>query len=183
MAKRVKNERTAAFSHYGISPWEIEVIYDTLKRSFEVEEKQLEVEDTQYASMIEIEFPIPYNESFFQSFTIESWFKIKGVLKDIKRRRGRKLFKAFLRFAGIGEDTTSVVVFPLLSKGDRQFEMSLEKIEYIVDIVPIQLKSLPQKIEVWYMYDEITSKWNPSIARSNSDNNYILKNNEWKMEQ
>ncbi len=175
---------TAVFYHYGISPWEIEVIYDTLNRSFEVEEKQLSPDDRQYVSMVEIRFPIPYNEAFFQQeFTMDSWFKIKGVIKDVKKRRGRKGIKVFIRFAGFGynNNTTKIaVVFPLMSKGDRQFEMGIEKIEYLVDIVPIQLQLIPPGAEeIWYLYDEASFKWTPSVAKTSSIN-YLFKNNEWR---
>ena len=40
-------ESAATFYHYGVSSWEIEIIYDTLNRSFEVEEKQLQPDDPQ----------------------------------------------------------------------------------------------------------------------------------------
>jgi len=101
------------------------------------------------------------------------------VIKDIKRRRGRKGIKAFIRFSGTGKDDFEVV-FPLTGKGDRQFEMAIEKIEYLVDIVPLQLKSVPPKTEeVWYAFDETSSKWNPSVAKSD-DVNYLFKNSEWK---
>lgn len=169
---------TATFQHYGISPWEIEVIYDTLKRSFEVEEKVLQPDDPQYVSMVEVGFPLPYGEPFFQEFTMDSWFKIKGVIKDIKRRRGRKGLKALVRFAGFGKEKADLV-FPLMTKGDRQFEMGMEKIEYMVDIVPVQLKSIPDKAEeIWYSYDEATFRWSPAVAKS--DVNYVFKNGEWK---
>jgi hypothetical protein len=170
---------TAAFYHYGISPWEIEVIYSTLGRSFEVEEKQLQPDDPQYVSMVEICFPARFSESFFQEFTMDNWFKITGVIKDIKRRRGRKGLKAFLRFAGYGNETIDVV-FPLLARGDRQFEMGIEKLEYIVDIVPVQLKSVPAETdEIWYSFDEASFRWSPATAKSNSVN-YFFKNSEWK---
>ncbi len=168
-------ESAATFYHYGVSLWEIEIIYDTLNRSFEVEEKQLQPDDPQFVSMIEVGFPVPFDESFFQTFTMESWFKIKGVIKDVKRRRGRKGVKAFIRFAG-----SPAVVFPLLNKGDRQFEMGIEKLEYLVDVVPLQIKSIPPDTEeVWFSYDEASYKWSPSVAKS-SDRNYFFKNNEWK---
>ena len=175
---------TATFYHYGISPWEIEVIYDTLNRSFEVEEKQLPPDDPQYVSMVEIRFPVPYNETFFQQeFGMDSWFKIKGVIKDLKKRRGRKGIKAFIRFAGFGSNNNNKkidIVFPLQSKGDRQFEMGIEKIEYLVDIVPVQLQLIPKGAEeIWYLYDEASSKWSPSVAKT-SNINYLFKNNEWK---
>jgi hypothetical protein len=172
----------ATFYHYGISPWEIEIIYDTLNRSFEVEEKQLLPDDPQYVSMVEIGFPVPYGESFFQvEFTTDSWFKLKGVIKDIKRRRGKKGTKAFFRFAGFANNNKVSIVFPVLSKSDRQFEMGIEKIEYLVDIVPVQLQLIPQGAEeICYLYDEASYKWSPSVARTSSNINYIFKNNEWK---
>jgi hypothetical protein len=172
---------TAAFYHYGISPWEIEVIYDTLNRSFEVEENELLPDDPQYVSMVEIGFPIPFGELFFQEeFMMDSWIKVKGVIKDVKRRRGKKGIKAFLKFAGFGENRKVSIIFPLLSKSDRQFEMSIEKIEYLVDIVPVQLQSIPPGAEeISYLYDETSYKWSPSVAKAGSIN-YIFKNNEWK---
>src|SRR5918996_767033 len=172
---------TATFYHYGISPWEIEVIYDTLSRCFEVEEKQVSPDDPQYVSMVEIRFPVPYNETFFQQeFSMDSWYKMKGVIKDVKKRRGRKGIKAFIKFAGFGNNKKIGIVFPLQSKGDRQFQMGIEKIEYLVDIVPAQLQLTPQGAEeIWYLYDETSYKWVPSVARTN-DVNYIFKNNEWK---
>jgi hypothetical protein len=172
---------TVTFHHYGISPWEIEVIYDTLNRSFGVEEKQLQPDDPQYVSMLEIGFPVPYSETFFlQEFTMDSWFKIKGIVKDVKKRRGRKGIKAFIRFAGFENNKKIGIVFPLQSKGDRQFEMGIEKIEYLVDIIPVQLQLIPPDAEeIWYLYDEASSKWNPSVAKT-SGLNYLFKNNDWK---
>ena len=172
---------TATFYHYGISPWEIEVIYDTLNRSFEVEEKQLPPDDPQYVSMVEIRFPIPYNETFFQQeFTMDSWFKIKGVIKDVKKRRGRKGIKASIRFEGFGNNKKIGIVFPLQSKVDRQFEMGIEKIEYLIEIVHVQLQLIPPGAEeIWYLYDELSYKWSPSVAKTSSIN-YLFKNNEWK---
>jgi hypothetical protein len=129
--------------------------------------------------MIEICFPARFGESFFQEFTMDSWFKIKGMIKDIKRRRGRKGLKAFIRFAGYGNENVDLV-FPILSKGDRQFEMGIEKLEYIVDIVPVQLKMIPDKTEeIWYSYDEASFRWSPAVAKSNNVN-YFFKNSEWK---
>jgi len=170
---------TATFRYYGISPWEIEILYDTLNRSFEVEEEQVQPDDPQYVSMIEISFPMPYDDGFFRTFTMDSWFKVRGVIKDVKRRRGKKGLKSFIRFEGAGE--LPAVVFPLLNKGDRQFEMGIEKLEYLVDIVPVQLKSIPDGTrEVWFSFDEASYKWGPSVAKGADDVNYIFRNGEWK---
>ena len=40
--------------------------------------------------------------------------------------------------------------------------MGIEKIEYLVDIVPVQLQSIPPGAEeIWYLYDEASYKWSP----------------------
>ncbi len=52
-------EGSAKFHYYGIAQFEIEVIYGALKDVFgRVDEEQLPTEDTQYVSMVEMEFPI-----------------------------------------------------------------------------------------------------------------------------
>jgi hypothetical protein len=110
---------------------------------------------------------------------MDSWHKIKGVLKDMKRRRGRKGVKAYIRFAGFGAAAKMPVVFPILARGDRQFEMGIEKIEYLVDIVPLQLKTAPLNAdEILFSYDEATFKWSPGVARVDGVN-LIFKNDQW----
>ncbi|MEW5840356.1 hypothetical protein [Nitrososphaera sp.] len=173
--------RWATFRHYGASPWEIETLYDTLARSFDVDDAEVAADDPQYVTMVDISFPLPFGEPFFQEFTMDSWHKIKGVLKDMKRRRGKKGVKTYVKFAGFG-NTAIPVVFPLLSRGDRQYEMGIEKIEYLVDIVPLQLKTAPAGAqEILFSYDEATFKWSPGVARVGNDAgaNLIFKGNEW----
>jgi len=155
-------------------------MYDTLSRSYIVQDSEVPPDDPQYVTMIEIGFASPFGEQFFQEFTMDSWFRVKGVLKDMKKRRGRKGLKTYLHFVGFSGTIDKLsVVFPLLSKSDRPYEMGLEKLEYLVDIVPLQLKSLPEATcEVWYSYDEATFKWSPATAMV-GDINYMYKNNEW----
>lgn len=175
----------AVFRYYGASAWEIETLYATLSRSFDVEDAEVPADDPQFVTMIEIGLPAPFGEPFFQEFTMESWFKVKGVLKDMKKRRGRKGVKTYIRFAGFdggGSNNSgkTPVVFPLLSKGDRQYEMGVEKLEYLIDIVPLQLKTLPKNAEeVWYSYEEATFKWSPGTAMMADGVNYFYKNDEW----
>jgi hypothetical protein len=167
----------AKFRYYGIAPFEIEVIYDILSSSFDVYEEQLSIDDNQYVSMVEIEFPLPFNEYFFQFFTMDRWYKIKGIIKEMKRRRGKKGIKAFLCFLGMTPEINFHLVFSLTSKSNRQFEMGIEKIEYLVDILPIQLVALPDNIEeITYSYDEATFKWSPHTARSNGGLRYVFNN-------
>lgn len=169
---------SAIFRYYGASAWEIETLYDTLSRSYSVEDEEVPADDPQFVTLVEIGFPAPFGEPFFQEFTMESWFKVKGVLKDMKKRRGRKGVKTYIRFAGFAGGKAPLV-FPLLSKGDRQYEMGVEKLEYLVDIVPLQLKTVPKGAEeVWYSYEEATFKWSPATAMV-AGVNYLYKNSEW----
>ena len=61
----------------------------------------------------------------------------QDLIKEMKRRRGKKGIKTFLRFNGIREGINSQLLFSLLNKNDRYFEIGLEKIEYLVDIIPV----------------------------------------------
>ncbi|HET7149750.1 MAG TPA: hypothetical protein VFI73_14790 [Candidatus Nitrosopolaris sp.] len=182
-------ERSARFHYYGIAQFEIEVIYSALKGVFgSVDELQLPIEDIQYVSMVEIEFPIPFGESFFQIFTVERWYKIKGLIKEMKRRRGsRRGVKAFISFSGITPaELKPRLIFSLMSKNNRHFEMAIEKIEYLVDIIPIQMQNFPatgnNMEEIVYHYDELNFKWDPYSAKDSdgSEYYYLRKTNELK---
>jgi hypothetical protein len=199
----------ATFKYYGASSWEIETLYDVLSRSYGVVESEVPADDSQFVTLVEISFPVPFGEPFFRDFSPESWFKVKGILKDMKKRRGKKGVKTYIRFAGFIEESgigtassdgggssssssigatttasnnamTTPIVFPILSKGDRQYEMGIEKLEYLVDIVPLQLKAITPDgaEEIWYSYDEVTFKWSPSTLMVNGIN-YLYKNNQW----
>ena len=73
--------RIAKFRYYGIALFEIEVIYDTLRGPFEVVEEQLSIDDSRYVSMVEIEFPIPFGESFLNFLQWIDGSKLRALLK------------------------------------------------------------------------------------------------------
>lgn len=146
--------------HFGISPFEIEVIYDTLSKFSLVDEGKILVEESEYVSLLNIEFPVAYDEYFFQSFGFDNWQKIKYVLKEMKRRRGRKRFKITLSFCGISTDINSKLVFSLTSEIGPQFEYAIEKIEHIIDTIHVEIKNLESKRQsMSYTYDAIAMKW------------------------
>jgi hypothetical protein len=146
--------------YFGISPFEIEVIYNTLSKFLLVDEGKILVEESEYVSLLNIEFPVAYDEYFFQSFGFDNWQKIKYVLKEMKRRRGRKRFKFTLSFCGISTDINSKLVFSLTSEIGSQFEYAIEKIEHIIDTIHIEIKNLESKRQsVSYTYDAIAMKW------------------------
>jgi hypothetical protein len=176
-----KNIGKVKFSYYGIAIYEVEIIYNILISHFEdVDESQLETIDNQYASLVQIEFPISFSESFFQFFTFERWYQVKNILKEMKRRRGKKGLLTCISFNGITSELRSNLMFSISNKDNRHFEMAVEKIEYLVDIIPLQLIVLPSNIEeIYYDYDEISLKWNPRWARRDDGMRYFFKDSKW----
>jgi hypothetical protein len=145
---------------FGISPLEIEVIYNTLSKFSVVDEGEILVDESEYVSLLNIEFPVAYDEYFFESFGFDNWQKIKFVFKEMKRRRGRKRFKITLSFCGISTDINSKLVFSLTSEIGPQFEYAIEKIEHIIDTIHIEIKNLESKRQsMSYTYDAIAMKW------------------------
>lgn len=151
---------TITIEHFGISPFEIEVLYNTLSKFFLVDEKKILTGESEYVSLLNIEFPAPYDEYFFQSLGPDNWQKIKYLFKEMKRRRGKKAFKITLSFRGISEDVNSKVDFLLTSEIGAQFEYAIEKIEHATDPIHKEITSLePKRQFMIYTYDASAMKW------------------------
>ena len=143
--------------HYGVSPYEIEALYSSLARFSEVDE--IKLNDSEYQSLLNIEFPVPYDDNFFQSFGFDNWQRIKYIFKEMKRRRGKKDFKLSLSFSGSTE-SNSKLVFSITGDSGAQFEYALEKIAHMVDSINMKIKNLDTNRQVIpYTYDAVTMKW------------------------
>ena len=87
--------------YYGISPWEIEVLYGILNDKFTVVQEETEQTDPNFVSLIIITIPIQFSEEFFKWFEFKRWEKIKSIIKEMKRRRGSgNAIKIELSFTG-----------------------------------------------------------------------------------
>ena len=151
---------TITIEHFGISPFEIEVIYNSLSKFSPVDEEEILTGESGYVSLLNIEFPAPYDEYFFQSVGPDNWQKIKYLFKEMKRRRGKKAFKITLSFRGISEEMNSKVNFLLTSEIGSQFEYAIEKIEHAVDPIHQEIASLePKRQFMIYTYDVSAMKW------------------------
>ena len=86
---------------YGISPWEIEVLYGILNDKFMVVQEETEQTDPNFVSLIIITIPLQFSEEFFKWFEFKRWEKIKSIIKEMKRRRGRgNAIKIEINFTG-----------------------------------------------------------------------------------
>ena len=64
--------------------------------------------------------------------------KSKKVLKEMTRRRGKRDIKIVFNFCGNTDDSPARVRFTLKGRNGREFEIAIEKIEYMVDIISMQ---------------------------------------------
>ena len=185
------------FCFYDLSIREQEIIYTLLGKTFYVIEEKLSFDDmesqlpnflsnTDYSiTFIELIFPIKFDNYLFQIISVEHWNSIKNIIKEIKHRRGNKPVICIFKFKGNKTNQTDFnIIFPIMNSSVRSFEIAIEKVEYLVDIVPTELSSLPTNtFEVFYLYNESSAKWIPYQAKSiaeNSVSTYIYKNGLWE---
>ena len=82
-----------SLQYYGISPWEIEVIYGYLNSRFSIIQEEIEANDDNFVSFLNLDIPLAFNEEFFKWFDFRRWEKMKAVFKEMKRRRSLKMLK------------------------------------------------------------------------------------------
>jgi len=154
-------------SQWGLSLGEIETINNLLK-DYHILENPIN-QNVGYASTLEIEFLKNKNTDFFDSITIEKWTDLVGVIKNIKKRRGRKGLKLKITIADYfeSEDTADVkvsdknddetdverevellffkkTIFLLVHKIDSEFIKGLERIEVAIENLTELFKKVSQ---------------------------------------
>ena len=92
--------QAVSLRYYGISPWEIEVIYNIFNEKFEVIQDVTERNEyfkgwnagsrEEFVSALTITIPLPFSEEFFKWFGFKAWEKVKSIIKEMKRRRGNR---------------------------------------------------------------------------------------------
>jgi len=164
--------------YYGISPWEIEVLYGFLNSRFTVLEEMIESNDENFVSFLNIDIPLEFNEAFFKWFDFKRWEKVKDALKEYKRRRGsRNPLKVEINFAGNPKITFIVDVI------ERQwFNNAIEKMDFVIELLPHHLdpKKIPKGVlEINYKFDVESIRWRIETART-KDKKFTFKGDVWK---
>lgn len=164
--------------YYGISPWEIEVIYGYLNSHFTVIQDEIEPNDDDFVSVLDMEIPLPFNEAFFQWFEFKRWEKVKAIFKEMKRRRGGgKDIKIRIHFSG-----NPKIIFSIDSADRQWFNNAIEKMDFVLELLPYHLdpKKLPSEIlEIIYKFDSKSIRWRLNTA-SSENKKYIFKKDSWK---
>jgi len=170
--------------YYGISPWEIEVIYNIFNKKFEVIEnvterheylqhlgsKSLQMDCEECVSALTITIPLPFSEEFFKWFEFREWDKVKHIIKEMKRRRGnRKAIMVQILFGGWVDGQMSIpdypnVQFVINSNESHDFNSAIEKIDFMVELLPYHLnhrrvKEIGRTTQVTYRYATDSGKW------------------------
>jgi hypothetical protein len=163
---------------YGISPWELEVLYSLVHNLFDVQEDPNADQDEDFTTMMDITFPLEFNEIFFKQFGTLRWDKMKGIIKEMKRRRGGgKSFRVYIKFTGKPD-----IIFMIDLDDKRSFDTAVDKIDFVLELLPYHLdpKRIPKDItKVSYQFDDIISRWN--ISADAEDQTYSFVENEWKI--
>jgi len=165
--------------YYGISPWEIEVIYGLFKDRFLVEQEELEQAEPEFVSMLNVPIPLAFNEEFFKWFDYRRWEKVKAIFKEMKRRRGSgNALKIDVSFFG-----SPKIRFVLDSEDSQWFNNAVEKIDFILELLPYHLdpEKLPKDVtEIIYQYDSEAARWRLNIAFV-KEKKFVFSGNGWKM--
>ena len=159
--------QTVIIKHYGVSPWEINVITSLLQKKFYTNDIEVERDyESKYVSMIDMPIPYSFNEEFFKWFEYKEWEKVKGIFKEMKRRRGDgKAIKIDLSFAG-----DPSIRFIIDANEGQWFRVSVEKIDFILELLQYHLdpKKLPDNVtEIEYNFDIDAVRWRMNTVISN----------------
>lgn len=167
----------ATLRYYGISPWEIEVLYGFLNSHFTIIQDEIEVNDEDFVSFLDIDIPLQFNAGFFQWFDFKRWEKVKAVFKEMKRRRGSgNALKIIINFSGKPK-----IIFTIDIEDRQWFGNALEKIDFVLELLPYHLdpKKIPTEIsEVIYKFDSESIRWRLHTA-SSENKKYAFRGDSW----
>ncbi len=165
--------------YYGISPWEIEVIYGLFKDRFKVNQEEIEQDEPDFVSMLNVPIPLSFNEEFFKWFEFRRWDKVKAIFKEMKRRRGSgNAIKICVSFIG-----NPKIQFIIDANDSQWFNNAVEKIDFVLELLPYHLdpEKLPKDVsEVIYQFDPEAARWrlNTAFVR---DKKFVFAGNGWKL--
>ncbi|MDF2422222.1 MAG: hypothetical protein OPY06_04355 [Nitrosopumilus sp.] len=163
--------------YYGISPWEIEVLYGFLNSHFTIIQEEIEADDENFVSFLDMDIPLQFNKEFFQWFDFKRWEKIKSVFKEMKRRRGNgNALKIVINFSAKPK-----IIFVIDIEDRQWFDSALEKIDGVLELLPYHLdpKKIPSEIsEITYKFDSESFRWRLDTSLS-ENKKYRFRGDSW----
>jgi len=176
---------TVRLAYYGISPWEIEVIYGLFNEKFRVLQEETEQNKENFVSALTIDIPLSFSEEFFKWFEFRAWERVKSIIKEMKRRRG-KGNAIVVEILFTGEPN---VRFVTDLNENHDFNSAIEKIDFVVELLPYHLNDsdIPSDpSEVLYKYDIESCKWKLNQVWTGFDGSaeqkkFVLTKNRWNL--
>ena len=170
---------TVDLKYYGISPWEIEVIYNLFNGKFSIIQEETEQNKENFVSALTIDIPLPFSEEFFKWFEFKAWEKVKSIIKEMKRRRGKgNAIVAEILF--VGEPN---VRFVIDLNENHNFNSAVEKIDFVVELLPYHLNdsNIPNELsEIVYKYDIGSGRWRFNLVLA-GQKKFIPTEKGWKV--
>ncbi len=157
-------------NHSGLSLGEVEAI-NNLFSDYAIYENTID-NDFEYASILEVEFMKDKKNAFFDFVSIEKWAFLIEIIKNIKKRRGKKglKFKTIItdvnKFNDDDDDEPIIfnkAVFVLNHKNDLDFNKGLERIEITIENIVEMYEFRKLQQEQWaknndHIKDKIQNK-------------------------
>lgn len=169
---------SARMDYYGISPWETEVAYGYLSGKFRVEQQEAEqTGEEEFVSCLRLSMPVQFGEQFFKWFELRRWERLKGLFKEMKRRRGSG---NAIRIEVIFEGAPSVE-FSVDAHDKASFDRAVEKMDFVAELLPYHLApgSLPPGAEaVSYSFDAESARWAVGSARA-GESKFVRVSDGW----
>ena len=170
---------TVCLRYYGISPWEIEVVYNLFNEKFEIIQEEIDQTGVDFVSALTIIIPLQFSEEFFKWFEFRAWEKVKHIIKEMKRRRGKgNAIIVEILFTG-----NPNVRFVTDLNENHNFNSAIEKIDFVVELLPYHLNdnNIPNNLsEVVYKYDIESGKWRLNSVLAGQEK-FVLTKKGWNI--
>ena len=153
-------------------------MYGFLNSHFTINQEEIEADDEDFVSFLDVNIPLTFNDAFFEWFDFKRWEKVKAVFKEMKRRRGSgNAIKIVINFSG-----SPKIGFTVDTEDKQWFDNAVEKIDSVLELLPYHLD--PQKIpseitEVYYKFDSKSIRWRLNTAAS-LQKQFSFKGDVWK---
>ena len=170
---------TVCLRYYGISPWEIEVVYNLFNEKFEIIQEEIDQTGVNFVSALTIVIPLTFSEEFFKWFEFRAWERVKHIIKEMKRRRGKgNAIIVEILFMG-----NPNVRFVTDLNENHNFNSAIEKIDFVVELLPYHLNdnNIPNNLsEAVYKYDIESGKWRLNSVLAGQEK-FVLTKKGWNI--
>ena len=171
--------QTVSLRYYGISPSQIEVVYNLFNGKFSIIQEETEQNKESFVSALTIDIPLQFSEEFFKWFEFKAWEKVKSIVKEMKRRRG-KGNAIIVEILFVGEPN---IRFVIDINENHNFNSAVEKIDFVVELLPYHLNdsNIPNELsEIVYKYDIGSGRWRFNLALA-GQKKFIPTEKGWKV--